>query len=120
VPDLWIPGAAAPSLDDFVERVHKQIERYTAGHGADRTCVEIQLADGERLVLQSLSGEPGYGFVTLTAHAEDDDTSHQLIVPVTSVRRIDLRPAEGDRIRFGFALPDGDAGQKRKETEPTA
>jgi hypothetical protein len=110
VPDLWIPGAAAPSLDDFVERVHKQIERYNAGHGADQTCVEVQLADGERLVLQSLSPEPGYGFVTLTVHDEDDDTPHELIVPVTALRRIDLRPAEGDRIRFGFSLPAADAG----------
>jgi hypothetical protein len=105
VPELWVPGALPSSLDDFVKRVHVQIERYTAGHGADQTCVEIELADGARFVLQSLSPEPGYGFVTLSAHAEDEDTPHQLIVPVTTIRRIDLRPAEGDRLRFGFSLP---------------
>jgi hypothetical protein len=34
-PDLWVPGAAEPSLDGFVYRVHRQIERYTATHSAD-------------------------------------------------------------------------------------
>ena len=117
--NIWLPGAASQSLDDFVERIHRQIERYTAGHAAERTCVEVELADGERLVLESLSAEPGFGFLTLTAHS-GDDVAHQLIVPVAALRRIDLRPAEGDRVRFGFALPDGGAAPKRKETEPAA
>ena len=115
MPDLWVPGAAEPSMDRFVERVLAQIERYTSMHGADRSEVEVELADGEQLTLQSLSPEPGYGFVTLTVHADDDRDARQLIVPVGSIRRIALGPAEGDRIRFGFALP-----QNEKETEPAA
>ena len=68
-PDFWVPGAAEPSLDDFVEKVHRQIERYTAAHTVERTHVEVELGDGERLALVSLSGEPGYGFLTLSVHA---------------------------------------------------
>lgn len=119
MPELWIPGAAAPSLDDFVARVHKQIERYTASHGAEQTEVEVELADGSRLTLQSLSSEPGYGFVTLAVHAEDERDPQQVIVPVNAIRRIDLGPAEADRARFGFALPD-DGPRDGKGTEPAA
>ena len=102
-----MPGAAEPSLDDFVERVHRQIEQFTATHAADRSHVEVELADGERLALLSLSGEPGYGFLTLSVEAE------QLIVPVGSIRRITLGPADEDR-KPGFALPE------RKGAEPAA
>jgi hypothetical protein len=106
-PELWVPGAAAPSLDDFVARIHRQIEQYTATHAADRSNVEVELADGERVSLQSLSSEPGFGFLTLSVEGE------QLIVPVGSIRRITLGPADEDR-RPGFALPE------EKGPEPAA
>jgi RPA family protein len=115
VPDLWVPGAAPQSLDDFVSRVHKQIERYTETHAAEQSEVEVELADGERHTLQSISAEPGYGFVTLTVHPEDEDDPTQLIVPLGAIRRITLGPAEAERAQFGFALPD-----QRKEAEPAA
>jgi hypothetical protein len=106
-PDLWVPGAAEPSLDDFVERVHRLIEQYTATHAADRSHVEVELADGERLTLRSLSSEPGFGFLTLALEAE------QVIVPVGSIRRITLGPAD-EQNRPGFALP------QEKGPEPAA
>jgi dTDP-4-dehydrorhamnose 3,5-epimerase-like enzyme len=68
-PDVWVPGAAEPSLDDFVEKVHRQIERYTTTHTAEETHVEVELGGGERLTLVSLSGEPGFGFLTLSETA---------------------------------------------------
>ena len=107
-PDLWVPGAAEPSLDAFVDRLHRQIERYTATHAADRSHVEVELADGARVALQKLDSEPGFGFVTLTTHEGD-----QLIVPVGSIRRISLGPADDDQ-KPGFALP------QRKGPEPAA
>jgi hypothetical protein len=106
-PELWVPGAAEPSLDDFVARILRQIEQYTATHTAERTHVEVELADGERLVLRSLSSEPGFGFLTLSVEGE------QLIVPVGSIRRITLGPADEDR-KPGFALP------REKGPEPAA
>jgi hypothetical protein len=109
VPELWVPGAAAPSLDEFVVRVHRQIERFTATHGAERSLVEIELADGERFTLRSLSPEPGFGFVTLAVHQRDDDDPQELIVPIGAIRRIDLGPAEVGRAHFGFSLPDDGA-----------
>jgi hypothetical protein len=97
--ELWVPGSAEPSLDDFVGRVVKQIARYTETHGAERSHVEVELGDGERLSVQSLSSEPGYGFLTLT-RADGE----QLIVPVGGIRKIALGPADEER-RPGFALP---------------
>jgi hypothetical protein len=101
-PDLWVPGAAEPSLDDFVARILRQIERYTSSHSADRSHVEVDLADGERLTLQSISSEPGFGFLTLTIQGEEE--AEQLIVPVGAIRRITLGPADEQR-KPGFALP---------------
>jgi hypothetical protein len=109
VPELWIPGAAQPSLDDFVAAVHRQIERFTAGHDADETLVEVELADGERLALRALSAEPGFGFVTLTVHPEEGGPQ-QLIVPVATIRRVTLGPAEQERARLGFSLPEQKEG----------
>ncbi|HMI29654.1 MAG TPA: hypothetical protein VK490_08080 [Gaiellaceae bacterium] len=101
-PDLWVPGAAEPSLDDFVARILRQIERYTSSHSADRSHVEVDLADGERLTLQSISSEPGFGFLTLTIQGEEE--TEQLIVPVGAIRRITLGPAD-EQNKPGFALP---------------
>ena len=108
--ELWTPGAAEPSLDDFVARLHRQIEQFTAGHDADETAVEIELADGEQFTLQALSAEPGYGFVTLTVHPEEEG-QQQLIVPVGSIRRITLGPANEARASLGFQLPPKDAAK---------
>ena len=106
MPELWIPGAAEPSLDDFVTRIHKQIEEYTSSHSAEQTEVQVELADGGRLTVLTLSAEPGYGFVTLALHSPDASDPQRVIVPVNAIRRIDLGPAEADRAQFGFALPD--------------
>jgi hypothetical protein len=102
-PDVWVPGAAEPSLDDFVENVHRQIERYTATHTAEETHVEVELGGGERLMLLSLSGKPGYGFLTLSVQLASGETEDH-IVPIGAIRRIALGPADESR-RPGFALP---------------
>ena len=102
-----MPGAAAPSLDSFVARIHRLIEEHTATHGAAQEHVEVELAGGERLSVTSLSSEPGFGFITLAVEGE------QVIVPVGSIRRITLGPADEDH-QPGFALPE------RKGAEPAA
>ena len=105
--DLWVPGSAAPSLDSFVARIHRLIERHAATHDAAQEHVEVELAGGERLSVTSLSSEPGFGFITLSVEAE------QMIVPVGAIRRITLGPADEGRTP-GFALP------QEKGPEPAA
>jgi hypothetical protein len=107
VPELWVPGAAAPSLEDFVERLNRAVERFATEHAGGRAAVEVELADGALLQLVSILPEPGYGFVTLSPHAEEGNPPEQLVVPVGAIRQFRLRVAE-DRphFRFGFAPSD--------------
>jgi hypothetical protein len=67
--------------------------------------VEIVLADGASFALQRLEPEPGYGMITLHVRAEDDDVPDALIVPLGSIRRIELRKSAEERVGFGFSLP---------------
>jgi hypothetical protein len=100
--ELWVPGA--PSADDFVARIHQQIGRFGETHGLDQARVEVELRDGTRHVLDTLSPEPGYGFITLRPHPEEEGEREELIVPLASVTHIRISPAEQEP-HFGFALP---------------
>ncbi len=59
MPELWLPGAAGPSLEDFVDRLNKSIERFAHEHAEGRAAVEVELADGALLQLVSILPEPG-------------------------------------------------------------
>jgi hypothetical protein len=98
----WLPGGA--SLDDFVTRVQAQIASFAEEHGLAQAKVEVELRDGAVHVLDTISAEPGYGFVTLCPHRTGDEPQ-ELIVPLGSVVQIRISPAE-DEPQFGFALPD--------------
>jgi hypothetical protein len=64
--------------------------------------VEVELADDSRFTLQRIEPEPGYGMITLHVRAEDDDAPDALIVPLGSIRRIELRKTSEERLGFGF------------------
>jgi hypothetical protein len=57
-------------------------------------------------VLDRIEPEPGYGMVTLYLRADDDpETPDAMVVPVGSIRRIELRAAPEDRVsRVGFGV----------------
>jgi hypothetical protein len=101
--ELWLPGDS--SAGDFVARVHGQIARFAEEHGLALAMVEIELRDGPLLVLDAISQEPGYGFVTLRPHVKDGDQPEELIVPLASIAQIRLSPAEEEQ-QFGFTLPE--------------
>ena len=102
--ELWIPGGAL-DIDDFVRRIHQQIARFAEAHALEQAMVEVELRDGSRHILDTISPEPGYGFVTLRPHAADNDEQQELVVPLASVTQIRISPAEKEP-QFGFALPD--------------
>lgn len=107
--NVWIPGMAAGPLEDFVARLHRRIEAYASDAGLEQASVEIELVDGSRYALDTISPEPGFGFVTLRPHRradDDDDVPDELVVPVGAIQRIELRRAEEQRARFGFTLPE--------------
>jgi hypothetical protein len=106
VPELWLPGVEGPQ-DDFVERLLRQIERFARSRGVDRISVEVELDDGARLHLDTISGEPGYGFITLRPHPTDDpEVPDEVILPIVSLRRIELDDASEQQRPFGFTLPE--------------
>jgi hypothetical protein len=104
MPDLWVPGFAGP-LDDLVDRIHRRIERFAEEAGVEKAFVEIELVDGVRYAVESLSPEPGYGFVTLRPHP-GEDTPTEVIVPVGWIKRIELNRAAEQRAALGFSLPE--------------
>jgi len=104
-PELWTPGYAGP-LEELVERIHREIERFAGAEGVEQAYVQVELVDGSRFALHSLSAEPGSGFVTIRPYPEDSPESPgALIVPVGAIKRIELDRAEDQRARFGFSLP---------------
>jgi len=102
--ELWLPGGAL-DIDDFVRRVHQQVERFAEAQGLAQAMVEVELRDGAHHVLDAIAPEPGYGFVTLRPHPTDSDERQELIVPLASVAQIRISPAEKEP-QFGFALPN--------------
>ena len=93
----------AGPLEDLVNRIHRRIESFAADHGLEQAMVEVELSDGALLRLESISAEPGYGFLTLVPHTEEDEPQ-ELIVPIGAIRQLTLSRAE-DASPIGFSLP---------------
>ena len=100
---IWLPGIAGP-LDDLLLRIQRRVDRFGEEHGIERPSVEVELMDGALLVLESMSPEPGYGFLTLVPHPEEEaGPPSELVVPVGAIRQIAIRVPEPALGRFGFA-----------------
>ena len=101
--NIWIPGVAGP-LDDLLQRIQRRVDRFAEAQGVERPTVEVELIDGSLLTLVSMSPEPGYGFLTLVPHPDEDGESpYEVIVPVGAIRQLAIRVPEPARGRFGFA-----------------
>ena len=104
MPELWTPVPQLPN-DEFVAALMKAIANFAEATGVEKPLVEIELADRSRFTLERIEPEPGFGMVTLyVADARDDDPD-ALIVPIGSVRRIELRSAPEKSESFGFTVP---------------
>jgi hypothetical protein len=105
VPELWTPVTEGPH-EAFVERLHRTIARFAEVTGVETPVVEVELADTSRFVLERIEPEPGFGMVTLYVRDGHGDGPDALVVPIGSVRRIELRRAPEERVaRFGFSVP---------------
>ena len=104
MPDLWTPVAELPH-EAFVERLHKAIAQFAEATGVEKPVVEVELADTSRFVLERIEPEPGFGMVTFYVTDARDDAPEALIVPIGSLRRIELRTAPEKAESFGFTVP---------------
>ena len=87
-------------LDELIERLHRQIREF-----GETIVVEVELHDGLRYQLESITAEPGFGFVTLRPHPPPGETPTAVIVPLGSIVRITLQPHADEPHVFGFSLP---------------
>ncbi|MBD0338798.1 MAG: hypothetical protein ICV67_05865 [Thermoleophilia bacterium] len=95
---LWVPGPTPP-VEEFVARLLRQIAGVS-----DHPHVEVELFDGSRFVVESIKAEPGLGFITLCPHPADERPD-ALVVPLGSLRRIEISAATAPEAPFGFSLP---------------
>jgi hypothetical protein len=104
MPDLWTPVAEMPH-EAFVDRLHKAIASFAEANGIEKPVVEVELADASRFVLERIAPEPGFGMVTLYVTDPRDEAPDALIVPIGSLRRIELRTAPEKEESIGFSIP---------------
>ena len=104
MPELWTPVAELPH-EAFIERLHKAIASFAEATGVEKPFVEVELADRSRFVLDRIEPEPGFGMVTLYVVDDREDTPDALIIPIGSIRRIELRKSPERESRFGFSVP---------------
>ncbi len=104
MPELWTPTPELPH-EAFVERLHQAIASFAEASGVKKPVVEVELADKSRFLLERIEPEPGFGMVTLYVTDARDDAPDALIVPLGSVRRIELRTAPEKEESIGFSVP---------------
>ena len=104
MPELWTPVSEGPH-EAFVERLHCAIAAFAEATGVQTPVVEVELADTSRFVLDRLEPEPGFGMITLYVQPGDADEPDALVIPLGSIRRIELRKAAEERVGVGFSVP---------------
>jgi len=104
VPELWTPVVEGPH-EAFVERLLRTIAAFAADAGIEKPFVEIELFDSSHFVLDRIEPDPGFGMVTIYVVDDREDTPDALIIPIGSIRRIELRKAPEGKSRFGFSVP---------------
>ena len=103
MPELWTPVAEIPQ-NAFVDRLHKAITAFAEANGIEKAVVEVELADNSRFILEHIEPEPGFGMVTLYVTDARDEAPDALIVPIGSLRRIELRTAPEKEETIGFNI----------------
>ena len=96
---IWTPGAAGP-LDELVSRLTRMVQQFAEEHGLELARVCLELADGSRHTLASLSPEPGFGFFSFVPHGEEEP--RRVVVPIGAVKLAEICLPDEEQ-PFGFA-----------------
>jgi hypothetical protein len=96
--NLWVPGPTPP-VEEFVTHLHRCIRSIS-----EEPYVEVELADGSRVAVESITAEPGFGFVTLKPHPTGEPPD-ALVVHLGTIRRIEISRAAQVDAPLGFSLP---------------
>jgi hypothetical protein len=101
VPHIWTPGIAGP-LDEFVATLNRMVAAFTKEHALAEAEVRVELMDGSRHLLASISAQPGFGFFSLVPHRSTGDEPRLLVVPVGALKSVEISSPDSER-PFGFA-----------------
>ena len=96
------PEDGAEQHADAARPILRRVDGFKEEHSLDEVEVSIELIDGSLHRLQTLSSEPGYGFVSFRPHGEDDPA--EVIVPLGAVREFRISVPSSEQA-FGFAGP---------------
>jgi hypothetical protein len=99
---IWTPGIAGP-LDELVARLTRMISAFAQEHDIEHAEVRVELADGSRHVLVSMTADPGFGFLSLVPHQDRGEPARRLVVPIGAVKMIEISEPDPER-PFGFAV----------------
>lgn len=89
----------------FVERLHRVIAAFAQSMGVEKPVVEVELMDTGRFVLDRIEPEPGFGMITFYVQRVEADEPDALIIPIGSIRHIELRKEAEERVGVGFSVP---------------
>jgi hypothetical protein len=95
----------AGPLDELVARIRRMVDAFAREQGLEQAEVRLELADGRELVVESVSAEPGFGFLMLVPHRGEDDEPKQVIVPIGAVKLVEISAPDPER-PLGFRLED--------------
>jgi hypothetical protein len=94
----------AGPLDELVKRILRRVEMFKEEHGLEEVEVSIELMDGSLHRLQTLSADPGFGFVSFRPHDGDEE---EVIVPLGAVREIRIgMPGAEQTLGFTGSAPE--------------
>ncbi|MGL6278468.1 MAG: hypothetical protein ACRC50_02795 [Gaiella sp.] len=90
-----------------MKRLLRIVDRFRDEHELGQVEVQVELYDGSRLRLSSVSAEPGFGFLTLLPVEEEGEPPRALVVPVGALRVVEISVPDPEQ-PFGFvATADG-------------
>ena len=94
-------GRLRPSIEDFVGRVHRQIERFAKETPGGEAQVEVELRDGS--CCRSSRSSPSRASASSRSEPHSR-RKEEVVVPIGAIAQIRIGKAE-PRVRPGFALP---------------
>jgi hypothetical protein len=94
----------AGPLDELVKRILRRVEMFKDEHGLEEVEVSVELIDGSLHRLQTLSADPGFGFISFRPHDGDEE---EVIVPLGAVREIRIgMPGNEQVLGFTGSVPE--------------
>lgn len=95
----------AGPLDELVGRIRRMVDAFAQEHGLESAEVRVELADSREYVVESISAEPGFGFLALVPHRDADAEPKQVVVPIGAVKLVEISAPDPAR-SLGFRLDD--------------